>query len=180
MKTEPEILCQPQIIKPLHGLNPRTILGTKWWNTHRQEAYESTDYHCLACGVHKKDAPFHKWLEGHEDYDINFEKHKYSLKRIIPLCHACHNYIHAGRLKILMNNGTIGINRYYRILDRGDSIIKREGLNKDNLIMEVCAGDKSKFFPENNGTWDEWHLVIDGKKYYSKFDNYNDWRLYYS
>tara|TARA_R110000850_G_scaffold53786_1_gene128624 strand:+ start:60 stop:326 length:267 start_codon:yes stop_codon:yes gene_type:complete len=28
--------------------------------------------------------------------------------------------------------------------------------------------------------WDEWHLVLEGEKYYSKFKNYEEWEEFYS
>ena len=27
--------------------------------------------------------------------------------------------------------------------------------------------------------WSKWHIIIDGKKYYSKFENFYDWQAFY-
>ena len=39
---------------------------------------------------------------------------------------------------------------------------------------------KVTYDEERIADWDKWHLVIDGKKYYSKFKNLDDWADYYS
>jgi hypothetical protein len=44
----PEILVSLQIPKPMHQLNPRTILGQRWWDETRRAACSSTAQHCLA------------------------------------------------------------------------------------------------------------------------------------
>src|SRR5678815_897106 len=72
VKLRPEILLQQQIPQPMHGVAPRTVLGDKWWNAERTAAYKSTAFHCLACGVHKSCAEYHKWLEAHEQYEIDY------------------------------------------------------------------------------------------------------------
>ena len=45
---QPEILLQPNIVNPLHGVNPRLIMGKGWWDRKRYEAYEKYDHHCDA------------------------------------------------------------------------------------------------------------------------------------
>lgn len=179
MKTKPEILCQPALIKPLHRLNPRTIKGQDWWDINRREAYMSTNYHCLACGVHKDDALYHQWLEGHESYKINFNRHSYTLESIIPLCHACHNFIHSGRLEALMVYGKITKKKYRDIMKRGRKILKDNKLDKNEHLNKLCGGNRSLFFPEYNDTWELWHLDIDGSKYYSLFESFEHWKSYY-
>jgi len=179
-ENDASILHQPNIIKPLHGMNPRTILGQGWWDRTRKVAYASTNFHCLACGIHKLDALFHRWLEGHEDYTIDFEKYEYRLNRIVPLCHACHNVIHDGRLQILHDRGEISDDKFHRIMSHGDVILKTNGLCPRNMAWWKDEDVFHKFFPENNGTWKLWHIVIEGKKYFSKFEDFDAWREFYS
>lgn len=39
MKLKPEILCQPNVPTPLHGMAPRVVFGESWWNMkYRQDA----------------------------------------------------------------------------------------------------------------------------------------------
>lgn len=68
----PGILLQPNIPKPLHGLNPRSVLGKDWWDWQRHEAYKKFGFRCWACGVHQWRAEYHRWLEGHESYRIDY------------------------------------------------------------------------------------------------------------
>lgn len=165
----------------MHGLNPRTILWKNWWDVVRQEAYSSTDYHCAACGVHKSKVKWkNKWLEAHELYDIDFEKCTYTLSELVPLCPYCHSYIHSWFLSVLYEKGTISEETFDIIITHGDTIIKNNNLNKEDIITKMCAWRMNSWFPEDNWTWSKWHLVIEGKKYYSKFKNYNEWLLHYN
>ena len=166
-KLEPELLCHPNIPKPLHGVSPRTMLGKDWWDEKRQEAYAERDYHCYACGVHKKDAEHHKWLEAHEDYDINYKTGEVKLKRIVALCHSCHSYIHSGLLNIRLKKGEISPEKHKHILTRGDNILEKADLSPWNPDCGEFA------------EWGKWHLLIDGKKYYSKFKDFNEWLNHY-
>ena len=93
------ILLHPQIPKPMHTVNPRTILGRKWWDIVRNKSYEEKGFHCHACGVHKNDAQYKQWLEGHEFYSVNYKLGEVKFIKVVALCHSCHNYIHDGRLQ---------------------------------------------------------------------------------
>lgn len=59
----PDLLTHPNIPKPLHGLNPRTVMGDSWWGRRRREAYAKGKYCCWACGVHRWRAKYHRQLE---------------------------------------------------------------------------------------------------------------------
>ena len=174
-----QILLEPQIIKCLHGLNPRTILGQKWWDEKRQIAYASTGYHCAACRVSKYAALYHKWLEAHELYTINFDDYSYKLERIVPLCHSCHNFIHCGRLEALLDAGLCSPKKYNAIMSRGNYLLKMHNLDKEAHLLKLCGNDLDRWFPESDGSWKKWHLILDGKKYYSKFKDEVDWYNFY-
>src|SRR5271165_1557046 len=72
-KLRPEVLLCDNIPKPLYGVNPRSILGSKWWDETRQAAYRSTEFHCIACGT-PKHLTARGWLEGHEIYEVSYDK----------------------------------------------------------------------------------------------------------
>ena len=182
MKLKPEILQHPNIPKPLHGLAPRVILGQEWWDITRQEAYASTDYHCMSCGVHKTEAKYHQWLEAHEDYNIDYEQGIMKINKIIPLCHSCHNFIHSGRLIItaepykiidILKHGLTILEdnnlkaRYYTLDYAEDYFIKHNCKPIDEVISGVAD-------------WDKWKLILEGVEYFSKFKDYQDWLNYYN
>jgi hypothetical protein len=159
----PAVLCHPNIPKPMHGLAPRNILGVNWWNKTRKQAYKSTDYHCIACGVHRDKAKNRQWLEGHELYDISYVTGRMKYIETIPLCHYCHSYIHSGRLQMLLRDGKIHQHKYVAIITHGDSVLAMNNIVKPEPYMGLCA------------VWQDWRLVLDGKEYPPIYKSYNDW-----
>lgn len=164
----PIYLTHPNIPKPLHGVNPRSIKGKDWWDRERYKAYFKHDYHCWACGIHKSKAKYFQWLEGHEEYNIDYITGRVELKGIIALCHSCHNFIHSGRLRMRLNKGEITTEQYNDILCHGMDILRAS-----NLIRITPN-------TENIASWEKWHLVIEGEKYYSPYKDINDWQQHYT
>lgn len=160
IKTRPQILLGDNIPRPLHGLAPRVVLGDKWWNQTRRESYESTKFHCLACGVHKTQAMRFQWLEGHEIYETDYQKGRMVYKETVPLCHYCHNYIHDGRMRYLLSIHEISHQKYAAIIKHGDTVLLEAGLKRlpyherDQLILN-----------SNPAPWDQWRLVVFGVEY---------------
>lgn len=171
----PEILLSDNIPQPLHGLAPRVILGPSWWNKTRREAYASTDQHCIACGVHKYKARSRQWLEGHELYRIDYKKGSSTYIETVPLCHYCHSYIHDGRLTWLLQTGKIHQGKFIAIIQHGDRVLSACGLKRmsrpQREVEFATLFRQGKIAP-----WSKWHLVLNGKKYKTKFkdlDHYN-------
>lgn len=171
MQLRPEILSHPTIPKPLHGLNPRTILGKAWWDIERKKAYAASNYHCMACGVAKQNALYHPWLEAHELYKIDYVKGTSEMTEIVALCHACHNFIHTGRLLMLVQSYKISPEKAKKIVEHGMNVLSK--------------ADKNKLYPKVDLTsieiqeWSKWRLIIDGKAYKPLFKNQEEWELYY-
>lgn len=175
--TRPEILLEPQIIKPLHSVNPRTILGRQWWDETRQKAYETNNYCCWACGTHKsKITKTKQQLEGHESYEINITLKRYRLVEVVALCPKCHNFIHMGRLMQLLKAKIITQQQFDIITDWGNGVLYRAGLNIDDAWWVPV---QKHFFPERMGTWNDWYILINDKKYFSKFKTFEEWKEYY-
>lgn len=180
-KTEPKILNCRGIPGTLYGVNPRSIKGNEWWDMERRKAYASTNYRCLACGVDKYLAKYHQWLEAHELFKYNDKKLVCTLERIVPLCHACHNFIHIGRLSMFNNHqkvrevllhgfkvlkeGNVKINRSYEAWAIRSSI-DTKGLK---FTKKITMSDKElKKHRDNYKKQGGWKFVFEGKTYSGK------------
>jgi hypothetical protein len=152
-KLRPEVLCHVNIPKPMHGLAPRVVLGGPWWRKTRLAAYASTDFHCVACGVSKYVAAYHKWLEGHEMYAVDYVKGRMKYLETVPLCHACHCYIHSGRMEHLLQAGQVTERKYRDVRAHGARILRAAGITAP------------KPYPGPFAPWGSWRLVI-GRKHY--------------
>lgn len=169
-RMRPVILLHPNIPKPLHGMNPRSILGKGWWDEQRQIAYAKENYHCMACGIHKKDAKYHKWLEAHECYEFDYPLGIARMIEIVALCHSCHNFIHSGKLIMDLQSGRITESKFHDIMGHGERIIMTVRSKPNPYI--VNDGDIAD--------WNVWRLIIEGKEYHSKFKSFAEWREHYS
>ena len=184
--SRPDLLSMPNIPKPLHGLNPRTIMGKTKWDTKRQEIYASTDYHCAACGVHKYDAKFHTWLEAHEIFDIDYPNSVAHLIEIVPLCHACHMFIHSGLLAIQHRKGNISSKKARRVLRHGADVLRTGKGRIFPYTLKMCkiakidtTGLTPTNIPSIINPWKTWKMKWDGEVYQPKFKSMKDWKMHY-
>ncbi len=162
----PEVLLSPNVPKPLHGLAPRTIMGTKWWDVVRKESYKSTGFRCIACGVERytEETFFKGQLHAHELYETYYEKRISVFKEVISLCECCHYGIHSGRTVSLFDKGIYDEQDCWTIFERKKQICGSYG--------EIDRRDYSK-------EWGDWRLGFEGKLYEPKFKSMNEWREYY-
>lgn len=54
----PHLLTQLNIPKPMHGVHPSDLLGKRWWNNLKIQILDSTQNHCVVCGMHSDEAFF--------------------------------------------------------------------------------------------------------------------------
>lgn len=184
--TKPYLLTHTNIPKPLHGVNPRSVLGKKWWDKTRREAYRRYDYHCAACGVHKSQAKKHQWLEGHENYDIDYDLGIIRVHNIEPLCHYCHNFIHSGKLAIDVKRGERKEWEAKAIIKHGFQILKDHDLKCFPRAYQLAKswkqptyGIKPYNIPISIVPWEDWRIVIEGIPYGPKFKTYDEWKKHY-
>lgn len=199
----PSILQHPNLPKPMHGLNPRGLLGQRWWDDHRHPAYAERDFHCWACGVHKSEAKVHQWLEGHEEYEIDYPKGRMVFKRVVALCHFCHNFIHSGRLYMLWLDDKITNARFKEIIVHGFNVLQEAGLlpwsgtietvllgqrewggrfrgySKSKMLKMLAEAKTKEDDPVGFAAWEDWRLVLEGKEYPPVHATMEDWREAY-
>jgi hypothetical protein len=168
---DPSILQHPNIPKPLHGTAPRVIKGKDWWDTQRQAAYAASDYCCAACGVHKSQAQYHKWLEAHEVYRFDYPNGRAYYLGAVALCHACHNFIHSGRMEMMVRRGEMADSKRQAILKHGKKVLM-DGFRAG----KVCPVQT----PESIAQWQDWRLVLEGQEYPGRFRDYQDWQDHYA
>ncbi|MDO8473566.1 MAG: hypothetical protein Q7T05_07095 [Dehalococcoidia bacterium] len=162
-RRRPEILCQPNIPKPMHSVAPRIVLGQEWWDKERRAAYASTRWHCIACGTPNKNAQEHQWLEGHEEYAIDYQKGRMTYLGAVPLCHYCHCFIHDGRLQAMADKGEITKKKFRLVMAHGRRVLRDAKLKKP------------KPFADPTAAWGAWRMVVDGVEYGPKYKTYAEW-----
>lgn len=187
LELHPEILMHPNIPKPLHEVNPRNIMGQVAWDKVRQEAYASTGYRCIACGVHKSEAKGHQWLEAHEFYDIDYAAGRVEIKKIIPLCHYCHNFIHSGRLSMVLGKEKTE-QEVVDILEHGFKVLSENDLPAFHFTVHLAHelgaetyGVEPAITPDGETpAWEDWRLVWRGVEYPPKYKTYQEWKERFS
>lgn len=163
--TGAHLLLHPQIPKPLHLVNPRAILGDRWWQQVRKLVYARAGFRCEACGVHKSEAKFHQWLEAHEVYQIDYAAGRARFLYLVALCHACHNYIHQGRMVNLVALGKFPESKQRIILAHGERVLRAAGLNPDDKEPRV----------REIARWADWRLIIGDREHPPKLASYEEW-----
>lgn len=181
LKTEPQILNCKGIPGALYGINPRNIKGNAWWDAERKKVYASTNYRCLACGIPKYLARYHQWLEAHELFKYDRKKYICTLDRIVPLCHACHNFIHIGRLSVFNDHQRIKeiLLHGFKVLKEGNvkidrsymAFAMREGIDTSGLkfTRKITKSNKQlRKQADNYKKQGGWKFVFEGKTHMGK------------
>lgn len=182
----PDILCHPNIPQPLHGIAPREIMGRKWWDKTRKEVYASSNFHCRACGVHKRHARRYQWLEAHEFWHVDYQTGTCTITSIEPLCHFCHNFIHTGRLSAILGTDK-PLEEVIAILEHGFAVLSKHNLQCFPFTLEFAKSLGARTFgvtayevKENPSIkWENWKLIWEGQEYFSNFKHQEDWSNHY-
>lgn len=185
-KPRPELLSMPNIPKPLHGLNPRTLMGQEAWDLRRREVYASTQNHCSACGVHKSNAKKHQWLEAHEIFDVDYKKGRATFVEIVGLCHFCHAFIHSGLTSVRARKGQITPVEVRAIMQHGVDVLRCGSSPMFIGTAKICqlVGVDFTVVPVKPATddmapWSKWRMVWNGREFRGKYKTFDDWRRAY-
>lgn len=104
--------------------NLRTLLPPNVWNVIRKKAYAKNGGYCAICGAKPQR------LEAHEQWEYDEENKIQRLKRVIAICHSCHQVIHIGRTQ-LMGGEDSAIKHFMKV--NGCSYVEyRKALGKAN------------------------------------------------
>jgi hypothetical protein len=155
---------------------PRVVLGGKWWNDARRAAYESTDFHCLACGVSKyRVKGGRQILDAHEVYQTDYQAGRMVFVEAVPLCPYCHAYIHDGRLKMLLDKHEITQARYAAVIQHGDTVLAQAKLSKPTHNIREAAM-KEAIVAGQVAEWAAWRLVVNGVEYPPLYKTFEEWK----
>ena len=174
--TRPEILQHPPIPAPLHGVNPRSVLGKKWWDEQRYLAYEENDRFCWACGK-RPDR-----LEAHECYDVDYEQGIAVFTEVVALCSLCHNFIHSNRLTIMVKKGIYTPEFFDMVRSHGMKVLREAGLQPSPHAMKNF--DPHYELPDELlsspvAAWEDWRMIVHGLDVPPKFANRGEHTAFY-
>jgi len=133
--TDASVILDLPIPQALWTVNPRRLLGKKWWDVIRKKVYQRNNGFCLACGSDGR-------MEAHERYVYDLENHISTFKEVIPLCNKCHLFIHW--------RGVDNLNKRRTILIHGMNLLKANHLYIPELAFRAAGiykiGFKTKLY----------------------------------
>lgn len=162
---DPRLLLHSQIPLPMHGVNPRSVLGNAWWGREKTSVLSTQLGVCAACGEHL----LSKTLDVHECYDIDFENGRMTYVKAVGLCRKCHDFIHRRRLAELVCRHKQTMSYYKSVIDHGLDVLENAG-----LVEEFWAFDFNEAM-DSAAEWSQWRLVINGKEYPPKYSSEHEW-----
>lgn len=147
----------------LHGTAPRTVLGEDWWKKEREKVKRDSRGYCAACGEHFTNAVLGKVLDAHECYDIDYMEGTMTYVQTVALCKACHLYVHKGFMRSQVAAKKMAQELMDAVVERGDMLLREAGLT---LLRPSF---------KNSAAWEDWRLVVHGKKYRGRFPTEDDY-----
>lgn len=199
--SDARVLTMPNIPHPLQGkgYQPRTLLRPSEWNYMRKACYAKAGYQCEACG----DTPEKGKLHAHELFNTNYETGEHRFVRLVALCSTCHvAFVHSGRALTLYKQGSplmprdfllAGVEKGFKAISDWNKAHPDEEpvypfaafldyLETPDIQQEMEHLVKKynmKFWSipkaKKQCKWDDWHLVFNGKEYYTQYEDMKDY-----
>lgn len=192
------LIAMPNLPKPIHGLAPRTLLGTNTWNHMRRFCYSKADDTCEICGDKPEDL---KKRHAHEVYSIDYEKGEARFVRAFCVCSLDHlGCIHTGRAITLYRQGNplypkefllAGVEKSFRTIyeynqdnpgtDLRAYVTFLDYLKEDELrgpVEELMKKYDIKFYmedPKKMAKWKDWKLIIGNREYPTPYTSEKEW-----
>ena len=192
------LIAMPNIPRPLHGVNPRTLLGASTWNRMRKFCYNQANDTCEICG-YKPENLRHR--HGHEVYEIDYAKGTAKFVKVFCVCSMCHlACIHTGRALTLWKKDNPlyptefllnGAEHAFKIIseynhDYPDADLRAystflDYLKHDELkrpMEELIAKYNIKFYTEVEDMveWKDWKLIIGDREYQTPYTSESEWK----
>lgn len=192
------LVAMPNIPRPLHGVNPRTLLGASTWNHMRKRCYAEADNTCEICGYKPDNL---RQRHGHEVYEIDYAHGTAKFVKVFCVCSLCHlGCIHTGRaLTLWKHNNPLyptefllkGAEHAFKIIyeynkdhpgaDLRAYITFLDYLKHDELkekMEELIKKYKIKFYAEAEDMvpWGDWKLIIGSQEYPTPYADKDEWK----
>lgn len=192
------LIAMPNIPRPLHGVNPRTLLGPSTWDRMRRYCYNKANDTCEICG-HKPDNLRNR--HGHEVYEIDYAHGTAKFVKVFCLCSVCHlACIHTGRALTLWKKGNplyptefllLGAEHAFKIISEYNKDHPGADLRAYATFLDYLKHDElrepmqkliekydMKFYREVDDMveWGDWKLLIGDREYPTPYANRDEWQ----
>lgn len=192
------LIAMPNIPRPLHGVNPRTLLGASTWNHMRKLCYAQANDTCEICG-YKPENLRHR--HGHEVYEIDYAHGTAKFVKVFCLCSLCHlACIHTGRALTLWKKKNPlyptefllkGAEHAFKIIhdynvEHPDADLRAYSTFLDYLKHDELKGTMEelikkydiKFYTEveDMAEWGDWKLIVGNREYPTPYASKEEWR----
>lgn len=200
-ENDARLLTMPNVPLPLHTLAPRTIMSKSEWDKIRKKCYVMAGWKCEICGTNLQPGE----AQSHECYSYDFTKQEAVFERCLCLCKKCHlGGIHSGRALSMYLQGYKYMTKR-TLIDGAENVFRHlhewnvehpdeEPLRAYSTFINYWKTDelkddmeqifkkydakfyqvKDKWWSKNK--WPKWHLVYNGKEYFTPYENREDWQ----
>ena len=88
-------------------------------------------------------------IELHEEFNYDYENQIARIENMVGLCCKCHDYIHQGSLKMRMVEGKTTKEYVDEVIFRGDKILAKYNLKKQQLNKKLLNSLDWKLLHQN-------------------------------